>query len=150
MADYLEYKFGTVKSYNGRNNFIVPKLVQIPYYVFLGASRYRPEVASARALHTSLSPVLRQDDELVPPYATPLSPWHDPNAGGALEKVQGTPEELTLGDSGYASEGEGEERVERSAEIGMLSARLSPFDYQIRKVGGGGVRDRVNSLNGHR
>ncbi len=135
-SDYLEYKFGTVKSYNGRNNFIIPKLVQIPYYVFLGSSRYRPEVSSARKLHHSLSPVLRQDNELVPPYATPLSPWHDPNAGGMLDKVEGTPEELFLGDSGYASGGEGDDsRVERPLEVGMLSARLSPFDYQIRKVG---------------
>lgn len=87
------------------------------------------------ALHSALSPVLRQDAELVPPYATPLSPWHDPNAGGALDKVQGTPEELSLGDSGYESADEGRHSRDK-AELGMLSARLSPFDYQIRKVGG--------------
>ncbi|KIK86599.1 hypothetical protein PAXRUDRAFT_831896 [Paxillus rubicundulus Ve08.2h10] len=37
--DYLEYKFGTVKTYNGRNRFIIPFIVRIPYYIWLGRSR---------------------------------------------------------------------------------------------------------------
>ncbi|KAH7928898.1 hypothetical protein BV22DRAFT_1003840 [Leucogyrophana mollusca] len=37
--DYLEYKFGTVKSYNGRNRFFIPFIVRIPYYIWLGRSR---------------------------------------------------------------------------------------------------------------
>ncbi|RDB16813.1 hypothetical protein Hypma_002666 [Hypsizygus marmoreus] len=36
---YLEYKFGTVKSYNGRNRFILPFIVRIPYYIWLGRPR---------------------------------------------------------------------------------------------------------------
>ncbi|KAG6813636.1 hypothetical protein H0H92_008872 [Tricholoma furcatifolium] len=36
---YLEYKFGTVKSYNGRNHFILPFIVRIPYYIWLGRPR---------------------------------------------------------------------------------------------------------------
>ncbi|CCF54553.1 hypothetical protein NDA11_001352 [Ustilago hordei] len=39
--DYLEHKFGTVKCYNGRNNFIIPFIVRIPYYIWLGVSRER-------------------------------------------------------------------------------------------------------------
>ncbi|KAI8342548.1 hypothetical protein BC941DRAFT_459195 [Chlamydoabsidia padenii] len=37
--DYLEYKFGTLKSLNRRNHFIVPYLIQIPYYVWLGCAK---------------------------------------------------------------------------------------------------------------
>ncbi|KAF9220624.1 hypothetical protein BS17DRAFT_759265 [Gyrodon lividus] len=37
--DYLEYKFGTVKTYNGRNRFIIPFIVRIPYYIWLGRSQ---------------------------------------------------------------------------------------------------------------
>lgn len=37
--DYLEYKFGTVKTYNGRNRFVIPFIVRIPYYIWLGRSR---------------------------------------------------------------------------------------------------------------
>ncbi|EIW83356.1 hypothetical protein CONPUDRAFT_136405 [Coniophora puteana RWD-64-598 SS2] len=37
--DYLEYKFGTVKAYNGRNRFVLPFIVRIPYYIWLGRSR---------------------------------------------------------------------------------------------------------------
>ncbi|KAF5385883.1 hypothetical protein D9615_002476 [Tricholomella constricta] len=36
---YLEYKFGTLKSYNGRNRFILPFIVRIPYYIWLGRPR---------------------------------------------------------------------------------------------------------------
>ncbi|KAG6816964.1 hypothetical protein H0H87_001278 [Tephrocybe sp. NHM501043] len=36
---YLEYKFGTVKSYNGRNHFVIPFIVRIPYYIWLGRPR---------------------------------------------------------------------------------------------------------------
>ncbi|KIY74282.1 S-adenosyl-L-methionine-dependent methyltransferase [Cylindrobasidium torrendii FP15055 ss-10] len=36
---YLEYRFGTVKSYNGRNRFILPFIVRIPYYVWIGRPR---------------------------------------------------------------------------------------------------------------
>lgn len=39
--DYLEYKFGTIKSLNRRNHFIVPYLIQIPYYIWLGCSSAR-------------------------------------------------------------------------------------------------------------
>ena len=34
--EYLEYRFGTLKSVNGRNRFVVPFLIKIPYYVWLG------------------------------------------------------------------------------------------------------------------
>lgn len=37
--DYLEYKFGTVKTYNGRNRFVIPFIVRIPYYIWLGRPR---------------------------------------------------------------------------------------------------------------
>ncbi|KIY44344.1 S-adenosyl-L-methionine-dependent methyltransferase [Fistulina hepatica ATCC 64428] len=36
---YLEYKFGTIKSYNGRNRFVLPFIIRIPYYIWLGRPR---------------------------------------------------------------------------------------------------------------
>lgn len=39
--DYLEYKFGTIKSLNRRNHFVIPYLIQIPYYVWIGCSHVR-------------------------------------------------------------------------------------------------------------
>ncbi|KAJ1643838.1 hypothetical protein LPJ64_004429 [Coemansia asiatica] len=33
---YLEHRFSTVKVFNGRNHFIIPYLIQIPYYIWLG------------------------------------------------------------------------------------------------------------------
>ncbi|KAJ6630276.1 hypothetical protein B0H10DRAFT_1983869 [Mycena sp. CBHHK59/15] len=37
---YLEYRFGTIKIFNGRNHFVVPHIVQIPYFIWLGRSRF--------------------------------------------------------------------------------------------------------------
>ena len=47
--EYLEHKFGTIKCFNGRNHFIVPYLIQIPYYVWLGVSRERDTTAAVTA-----------------------------------------------------------------------------------------------------
>ncbi|KAJ1663753.1 hypothetical protein IW140_004645 [Coemansia sp. RSA 1813] len=34
--NYLEHVFATHKVFNGRNHFIIPQIIQIPYYVWLG------------------------------------------------------------------------------------------------------------------
>ena len=47
--DYLEHKFGTIKCYNGRNNFIIPFIVRIPYYIWLGVSRERDTTKAIQA-----------------------------------------------------------------------------------------------------
>lgn len=47
--DYLEYKFGTIKCYNGRNKFIVPFIVRIPFYVWIGCSRSRDTTKAIQA-----------------------------------------------------------------------------------------------------
>ncbi|RQM24682.1 hypothetical protein B5M09_010322 [Aphanomyces astaci] len=39
--EYLEYRFNTIKALNGKNHFIRP-IVQIPYYVWLGAQKNVP------------------------------------------------------------------------------------------------------------
>lgn len=67
--DYLEYKFGTIKSLNRRNHFIVPYLIQMPYYVWMGCSKARQNeminfidvsddtdsVTSSQSIRTSIS-----------------------------------------------------------------------------------------------
>lgn len=47
--DYLEHKFGTIKCFNGRNHFIIPGLVRIPYYIWLGVSRDRDTTKAVQA-----------------------------------------------------------------------------------------------------
>lgn len=49
QSDYLEYKFGTIKCYNGRNKFIVPFIVRIPFYVWIGCSRSRDTTKAIQA-----------------------------------------------------------------------------------------------------
>ncbi|KAF9204708.1 hypothetical protein BGZ49_004978 [Haplosporangium sp. Z 27] len=37
--DYLEYRFDVKKAINGRNQFIIPLVVQIPYYIWVGQKK---------------------------------------------------------------------------------------------------------------
>ncbi|KAI8072735.1 hypothetical protein BC940DRAFT_232864 [Gongronella butleri] len=53
--DYLEYKFGTIKSLNRSNHFVIPYVIQIPYYIWLG---------SALKDITAHSPLAAQDDDI--------------------------------------------------------------------------------------
>ncbi|KAI8967893.1 hypothetical protein BDF20DRAFT_897682 [Mycotypha africana] len=46
--DYLEYKFASIKSLNYRNHFIIPFLIQIPYYIWLGRSHAQQQNGSCR------------------------------------------------------------------------------------------------------
>lgn len=50
--DYLQYKFGTVKVVNGRNNLFIPWFVQIPYYVWIGCSRSVDVSTALQVFHT--------------------------------------------------------------------------------------------------
>ncbi|RIB00442.1 hypothetical protein C2G38_1202460 [Gigaspora rosea] len=34
--NYVEHQFNAIKCFNGRNHFLIPYLVQIPYYIWLG------------------------------------------------------------------------------------------------------------------
>ncbi|KAI9481189.1 MAG: hypothetical protein EXX96DRAFT_565732 [Benjaminiella poitrasii] len=45
--DYLEHRFGTIKSLNRRNHFVIPYLVQMPYYIWLGCSSARQQELSS-------------------------------------------------------------------------------------------------------
>ncbi|KAI8150311.1 hypothetical protein BJV82DRAFT_586711 [Fennellomyces sp. T-0311] len=51
--DYLEYKFDTVKSLSRRNHFVVPYMIQIPYYIWLGCSHARGQFISAPSVSSS-------------------------------------------------------------------------------------------------
>lgn len=58
--DYLEYRFGTVKSLNGRNGFIIPFIIRIPYYVWVGCKKDRdPNVHKRLDAIATESPYLR-------------------------------------------------------------------------------------------
>ncbi|PWN50116.1 hypothetical protein IE53DRAFT_110475 [Violaceomyces palustris] len=66
--DYLEHKFGTLKCYNGRNNFIIPFIVRIPYYIWLGVSRERDTTEAIQAFEVEAG-----NRVIVPPSFPELS-----------------------------------------------------------------------------
>ncbi|SCV73196.1 BQ2448_7121 [Microbotryum intermedium] len=63
---YLEHCFATIKSFNGRNHFVLPWVVRIPYYVNLMTSRRADtsranvayEVDAGNTISASASPLL--------------------------------------------------------------------------------------------
>ncbi|GAC97098.1 hypothetical protein PHSY_004682 [Pseudozyma hubeiensis SY62] len=70
--DYLEHKFGTIKCYNGRNNFIIPFIVRIPYYIWLGVSRERDTNKALQAFEVESG-----NRVVVPPSFPELAFMHD-------------------------------------------------------------------------
>lgn len=86
--DYLEYKFGTIKSVNRRNHFIIPYLIQIPFYVWIGCTNARTDddggILATRlsndmssGLITPPSPTSVKSDHTMPLPTTrrPLRQW---------------------------------------------------------------------------
>ncbi|KAN0060609.1 hypothetical protein ACQY0O_007267 [Thecaphora frezii] len=78
--DYLEHKFGTIKCYNGRNNFIIPFIVRIPYYIWLGVSRQRDTSKAVQAFEVEAG-----NRVVVPPSFPELAGLHD--SYGAADDV---------------------------------------------------------------
>jgi betaine lipid synthase len=127
-TDYLEYKMGTIKLYNGRNNFLNTYFIQIPYYIFLGCSRQRDASAAAKAFEVEAGNTLGQGKGglLTPNSPFTTSPWP---GTPAMEKMMSiVPAEFSLGPSAL-EQGEG-----WTQSIRDVGAPLSPFHYQLRKV----------------
>ncbi|KAJ7684396.1 hypothetical protein DFH06DRAFT_1155529 [Mycena polygramma] len=72
---YLEYRFGTIKSFSGKNQFAIPHVVQIPYFSWLGRPRFSSDVSLDRSLEmdyiSSENPGVQIEIDDVP-----LTPFH--------------------------------------------------------------------------
>ncbi|KAJ2655145.1 hypothetical protein IWW48_005700 [Coemansia sp. RSA 1200] len=60
--DYLEHKFSTHKVYNGRNHFVVPQLIQVPYYVWLGKRMPSDTVRDTDSLAITTAGAIKRAD----------------------------------------------------------------------------------------
>ncbi|WOO81404.1 uncharacterized protein LOC62_03G004932 [Vanrija pseudolonga] len=126
--EYLEYKMGTIKLYNGRNNFLQSWFVQIPYYVFLGCSRQRDASAASRAFEIEAGNHLGQGRGGLMTPTSPFStstPLYSPD----LKTIP----ELTIGPSALERAQAALENGTHQQTIYEAGAPLSPFHYQLRK-----------------
>ncbi|KAG8843241.1 hypothetical protein FRB96_004229 [Tulasnella sp. 330] len=103
-AKYLEYKMGTIKSYNGRNNFLNTYFISIPYYVFLGCSRQRDATAAARAFQVEAGNKIGQGQgglitPVSPFFKTGFPPISDPNANAMGLNLDHDMPDLSIGPS---------------------------------------------------
>ncbi|EPQ30272.1 uncharacterized protein PFL1_02388 [Pseudozyma flocculosa PF-1] len=149
--DYLEHKFGTIKCYNGRNDFIVPFIVRIPYYIWLGVSRQRDTTKALQAFEVEAG-----NRVVVPPSFPELTSLHDGFAADAAGEKKGDGMTTALrdlpsalgGDSGSdvtsslirrrasaATESSGSESgSEKAVKLDLgPSFPLSSFHYQKRQ-----------------
>ncbi|KAJ7215303.1 hypothetical protein B0H12DRAFT_1241992 [Mycena haematopus] len=75
QRSYLEHRFGTIKNFNGRNHFVVPYLIQIPYFVWLGRSRFPDDYLLDRSLEVEY--VLEESPGIkIEAVPVPLTPFH--------------------------------------------------------------------------
>ncbi|OXG17402.1 betaine lipid synthase [Cryptococcus neoformans Tu401-1] len=119
--EYLEYKMGTIKTYNARNNFLNTWFIQIPYYVFLGCSRQRDASVSAKSFTLEAGNRLGQSDLGL---LTPTSPFTNSlSVFGSPSPMLEMPE-LVLGPSA----------IQATQTIFEVGAPLSPFHYHLRKA----------------
>ena len=129
ISEYLEYKMGTIKSYNARNNFLNSYVVSIPYYIFLGCSRRRDASTASKSFEVEAGNTIGMGQNGL---LTPLSPFSAPSpmtTFGGSPSMKGDPDFFSLGPSAMASEKEG--YVQTIEDVG---APLSPFHYQLMKV----------------
>ncbi|KAH8923333.1 hypothetical protein BT69DRAFT_1312438 [Atractiella rhizophila] len=97
--EYLEFKFGTRKSYNGRNRFVIPLIVRIPYYVWLGTSRNKPSPSLSVA-----SPSQQLTIDAKPPRHSPPASDQPLENGGHMVRVE-MGDKIMRGNFEYQSEG---------------------------------------------
>ncbi|GJE99974.1 related to Betaine lipid synthase [Phanerochaete sordida] len=116
--EYLEYRFGT--SYNGRNH-MVPWLVQIPYYVFVGCSRSRSTARAFKAFEIEAGNTAGSG-HITPLHSPPMGPNSPtPSFSSAASTILDMPE-LELGPAVLNSK----------ASADKLAFPLSSFHYQAR------------------
>lgn len=65
--DYLEHKFEAIKTVSCRNNFAIPFVVSIPYYIYLGQKAELPSLNSSPE-----SSVIIKQSGVLTPESTPL------------------------------------------------------------------------------
>ncbi|EIW71585.1 hypothetical protein TREMEDRAFT_67852 [Tremella mesenterica DSM 1558] len=124
--DYLEYKMGTIKTFNGRNNFLSTWFIQIPYYIFLGCSRSRDATVAAKAFEVEAGNRIGLGNGGL---MTPTSPFNVHPWGSGSPELKSMPN-FTLGPSAMGVEQGPPEYAQTIQDAG---APLSPFHYQLRK-----------------
>ncbi|KAJ3925991.1 MAG: hypothetical protein NXY57DRAFT_1030425 [Lentinula lateritia] len=111
---YLEYRFGTIKSYNGRNRFVLPFIVRIPYYIWLGRPRTADISKSCHVFEVEGGNTIGN-----------CSPASSMNVTKEIDSTSVPPLEL-----GFPIT---EQQSESNAVIVNITPPLSSFHYQVNK-----------------
>ncbi|WRT69634.1 uncharacterized protein IL334_006623 [Kwoniella shivajii] len=128
--DYLEYKMGTIKTYNARNNFLNSWFIQIPYYVFVGCSRGRDASLTLQSFKEDAG---NQKGLNNAGLLTPISPFGNPPFPSP--DTFSMPN-LDLGPSAVKPYLELRENDQVVMEQTLVDAGapLSPFHYHLKKA----------------
>lgn len=126
--DYLEYRFGTIKCFNGRNDFIVPFIVRIPYYIWLGCSRQRDTTNAIQAFEVESG-----NRVIVPPSFPELSFSHILQATKAVQIAEKDGLDSAICNSAFDITGNQGNRLvrRRESEHGSVSSTSSAFRIDL-------------------
>ncbi|KAJ9102622.1 hypothetical protein QFC19_004731 [Naganishia cerealis] len=119
---YLQQSFEVIKCINGRNRFIIPSLVKIPYYVYLGKR------SPSTSLSTSTATDLAHGTEsfrIVNGLLTPESPFSSAISRKDLSEMM-LPD-MSIGESAWSN------MINREEEAGSLAKRRTSLDTALRQ-----------------
>jgi betaine lipid synthase len=126
---------GTIKTYNGRNNFLNTYFISIPFYIFLGCSRRRDVSSNTKSFHEEAGSTVGVGQGGL---LTPVSPFMKISSSSPSTTSSSTgeldSEFFTLGPS-MLNKDDGHRKKGSQQTIVDMGAPLSPFHYQLKKVG---------------
>lgn len=96
LPDYLQDRFDVVKCVNARNGFILPHIIKIPYYIYLG------KPASDAQVPTIVTELVSQpaDFRIVNGLLTPESPFSSPYKKELSDTMM---PDMSIGESAWSS-----------------------------------------------
>lgn len=119
-VDYLQHRFEAIKVLNDRNGFIIPKVVQIPYYIYLGKAESISTVSATATNNSNESNEFR----IVNGLLTPESPFSSGNKKDLSDLMM---PDMSIGESAWSS------LIDREEEAGSLIRRKSNLNTALKQ-----------------
>jgi betaine lipid synthase len=118
--DYLQHRFEVMKCLNARNGFLMPRLIQIPYYIYLG------KVQRSTALSATGTTLSKESDgfRIVNGLLTPESPFSSSNRKDLSDLIM---PDMSIGESAWSN------LMNKEEEAGSLVRRKNSLDTALQR-----------------
>ncbi|KAJ9127655.1 hypothetical protein QFC24_001065 [Naganishia onofrii] len=120
--NFLQQSFRMIRCINARNGFIVPSLVKIPYYIYLGKSGSSTTTSSGTASSFTDG---AESFRIVNGLLTPESPFSSAISKKDLSEMM-LPD-MSIGESAWSS------MISHEEEVGLLAKRRASLDTSLHQ-----------------